>query len=119
MESAKKENLRETLRTLRPYSSQGLTENLIRLTLELNAQTIASYWPMNSEPDTSEFNNWVQLLGKTLISPRISGETLEFATGELAPGAMGILQPSGEAIPLQSADLIFVPALAVDNLAIA
>jgi 5-formyltetrahydrofolate cyclo-ligase len=116
MESAKKENLRETLRSSRPHSSQGLTENLIRLTLELKADTIACYWPLASEPDTSEFNNWVELLGKTLLTPRIAGETLEFASGASTPGSLGILEPSGPAVPITSADLIFVPAMAIDNL---
>lgn len=116
MESAKKENLRETLRLQRPHSSQGLTENLIRLTFELNAETIASYWPLSSEPDTSDFNNWVELLGKTLITPRISSDTLEFASGPASQSTFGILEPSGVAVSLNSADLIFVPALAIDNL---
>ena len=115
MESAKKQNLRETLRAQRPHSSQGLTENLIRLTLELNAQTIASYWPKSSEPDTTDFNNWVELLGKTLITPRITGETLEFASGPAIKSTFGILEPTGPAVSLNSADLIFVPALAIDN----
>jgi len=115
MESAKKENLRETLRSARPHSNQGLTENLIRLTLELNAETIASYWPLASEPDTTEFNNWVQLLGKTLITPRMQGEVLEFASGDTKPGAFGILEPTGAAIALSEADLVLVPAMAVDN----
>lgn len=115
MESAKKENLRQTLREARPHSSLGLTENLIRLTLELNAQTIASYWPLASEPDVSGFNQWVELLGKQLITPRIQGESLEFATGETALSSIGIREPQGEVVPLSQADLIFVPALAVDR----
>lgn len=115
MESAKKENLRETLRHQRPHSSQGLTENLIRLTLELNAEVIASYWPLSSEPDTTDFNNWVQMLGKTLITPRLRGEAMEFAAGDLIPGAMGIMEPVGESVALATADLVIVPAMAVDN----
>jgi 5-formyltetrahydrofolate cyclo-ligase len=116
MESAKKENLRETLRSHRPHSSQGLTENLIRLTLELNAETIACYWPLPSEPDTTDFNNWVGLLGKTLLTPRIVGDTLEFASGPASKGTLGILEPSGPAVNLNTAELILVPAMAVDNL---
>lgn len=115
MESVKKQNLRESLRSVRPHSSEGLTENLIRLTFELNAETIASYWPLSSEPDTTDFNNWVQLLGKTLLTPRIFGDSLEFASGPAAPGSHGILEPTGEAVSLSSADLILVPALAVDS----
>lgn len=103
------------IRDARPHSSVGLTENLIRLTLELNAKTIASYWPLSSEPDVSEFNHWVELLGKRLITPRIKGEAMEFATGETALSSQGIREPRGEVVALALADLIFVPALAVDS----
>jgi 5-formyltetrahydrofolate cyclo-ligase len=46
----------------------------------------------------------------------MQGDILEFATGDLAPGALGILEPSGPSVPLSTADLIFVPAMAVDAL---
>lgn len=115
MESAKKAKLRQSLKDARPHSSQGLTENLIRLTLELDARVIASYWPLSNEPDVSEFNGWVELIGKTLITPVVVGKSLEFATGETTSGAMGIREPQGQRISLNQAELILVPALAVDT----
>jgi 5-formyltetrahydrofolate cyclo-ligase len=114
MESADKAALRQQVTSNRPQSSQGLTQNLIRLALELDARVIASYWPMANEPDTSEFNNWVELIGKTLITPRLIGQDLEFAGGATTSGSFGIQEPGGEAVPLSTADLILVPALAVD-----
>lgn len=115
MESAKKENLRKAILESRPHSSEGLTENLIRLSLELNANAIASYWPTSSEPDVTAFNNWVELMGKKLLTPRVTGSTLEFASGPTRPGQFGILEPTGEPEVLGTADLILIPALAVDT----
>lgn len=116
MESARKEKLRKEMLALRPQFSEGLTENLIRLTYELNANTIASYWPVATEPNVADFNDWVLLVGKTLLTPRVTGDSLEFASGDLKPGAFGISEPTGPAQSLSSAELILLPALAVDTL---
>jgi 5-formyltetrahydrofolate cyclo-ligase len=83
--------------------------------LELNANSIASYQPLASEPDVSEFNSWVVAMGKTLLLPRISGDDLVFADGDLVVGSHGILEPQGEAKDVSQCDLILVPALAVDK----
>lgn len=115
MQSAKKQILRETIQANRPHSSLGLTENLIRLTYELNATVIASYWPQANEPDTKDFNDWVQLMGMRLLTPRVRGESLEFAEGPVAPGAFGILEPTGNRAMILEADLVLVPALAIDG----
>jgi 5-formyltetrahydrofolate cyclo-ligase len=115
MQSAEKQNLRESIQAARPHSSAGLTENLIRLTYELNANVIASYWPQPSEPDTSEFNKWVELMGMRLLTPRVIGESLEFAQGPAVKGAFGILEPTGNRALILEADLILVPALAIDR----
>jgi len=115
MQTAEKQNLRESIQAARPQSSAGLTENLIRLTYELNANVIASYWPQSNEPDTSEFNNWVELMGIRLLTPRVRGESLEFAQGPAAKGAFGIMEPTGNRALILEADLILVPALAIDS----
>jgi len=115
MESAKKQKLREQIKLARPHSSSGLTQNLIRLTLELNANVIASYWPLDDEPDTGEYNSWVELIGKNLITPRVTGNTMEFASGPFMPGSYGILEPQGQVMNIANADLILVPALAVSQ----
>lgn len=109
-----KVELRKRIIAARPQSSSGLTANLVRLALELNAKTIASYVPLATEPDVSDFNMWVLSLGKTLLLPRVLGDDLEFATGQTRAGTLGIQEPDGPAQLLGTADLILLPALAVD-----
>jgi 5-formyltetrahydrofolate cyclo-ligase len=116
MESiASKSDIRKLVISARPQPSLGLGANLVRLALELDVQSIASYVPMPSEPNVSEFNAWVHALGKTLLLPRIEGDDLVFASGELEASSLGILEPTGEAQPISSAQLILLPALAVDK----
>lgn len=110
-----KVGLRKHIQDARPQSSVGLTSNLVRLAIELNAKTIASYVPLESEPDVADFNVWVLSLGKELLLPRIVGDDLEFASGETRSGVLGIQEPTGPAQLLGRADLILLPALAVDH----
>ena len=63
----------------------------------------------------SEFNREFARSGNLLL-PRIVGEELEFAYGELVPGSLGIMEPIGESFPLDAIELFLVPALAVDKL---
>jgi len=110
-----KSEIRQRCLAARPQSSQGLAANLVRLTLELNANVLASYQPLDNEPDVSEFNNWVIAMGKTLLLPRISGDELVFASGDLEKGTHDILEPQGDAEDISACELILVPALAVDS----
>ncbi|MFM1957831.1 MAG: hypothetical protein RI929_194 [Actinomycetota bacterium] len=110
-----KSEIRQRVISQRPQPSGGLAANLVRLTLELDAQVIASYHPLISEPDVTEFNQWVIAMGKTLLYPRIEAGQLVFATGDLAPGSHGIFEPNGPAQDLSKAQLILLPALAVDK----
>jgi 5-formyltetrahydrofolate cyclo-ligase len=110
-----KSEIRQRMISQRPQPSLGLAANLVRLAFELNADVIASYQPLASEPDVAEFNLWVQSMGKTLLLPRIEGEQLVFADGELEMGSHGIFEPSGFAQSLAQAQLILLPALAVDK----
>lgn len=110
-----KSEIRQRVISQRPQPSNGLAANLVRLALELNAGVIASYHPLPTEPDVAEFNLWVRSMGKTLLLPRIEGEQLIFASGELAVGKHGILEPTGSPQALTQAQLILLPALAVDK----
>ena len=40
---------------------------------------------------------------------------IEFAYGDLVPGALGISEPTGERFPIDAIELILVPALAIDS----
>ena len=92
-----KSEIRQRCLAARPQSSEGLAANLVRLTLELNANVVSSYQPLANEPDVAEFNSWVIAMGKTLLLPRIFGDELVFASGDLEPGSHGILEPQGDA----------------------
>ena len=107
-----KEALREKLQSLRPRSSEGLTEQLRNLVEKISPTIIGSYQPLPAEPDTSEFNAWAE--GRfQLVYPRVIGESLEFAPGPLSPGRFGISEPTGKRV--DQVDLVLVPALAIDQ----
>mgnify|MGYP006160138765 FL=1 len=110
-----KSEIRQRAISARPQSSAGLAANLVRLVMELDIKVIASYIPLATEPDVSEFNAWVLAMGKTLLLPRIVGDELEFATGDLELGSHQIHEPTGDAADIATAELILLPALAVDG----
>ena len=110
MNTSAKAQLRRELLSARPHSSVGLTEQLIKLIESRAPSKVASYSPIANEPDVSDFNDWLADKGMLLL-PRIVGEGLEFATGSLARGPMGILEPQGPGV---APDLLIIPAVAVD-----
>jgi len=113
MDSDEKRELRKRLVDARPQSSEGLTERLIAIVQKLGAKTIASYSPLPSEPDVTEFNAWAKE-NLHLLLPRVSGHGLEFAAGEEGKGSFGITEPKGIEVPISEIDLMIVPALAAD-----
>ena len=112
MTSMDKNQLRAQLLAFRAHSSLGLTEMLLQLVGELRPSTMASFQPISGEPEMAEFNARASELS-SIVYPRIMDDDLVFASGNLQPGTMGILEPSGD--PTQEIDLILVPALAVDK----
>jgi 5-formyltetrahydrofolate cyclo-ligase len=111
MENPKKA-LRQKLQSLRPHSSVGLTNQLRQLVEKLAPHTIASYQPLPTEPDTSDFNRWVAA-GRRVVFPRVIGSDLEFAEGPVSLGSFGIAEPTGPIV--NQIDLVLVPALATDR----
>ncbi len=107
-----KEILRGELLSKRPHSSVGLTKQLLTLVQKLNPKTLATYSPMATEPDISEFNRLIAS-SLNLVFPKVVGENLIFASGGLSPGKFSIPEPTGE--EQQAIDLMLVPALAVDQ----
>lgn len=110
-----KKELRAQLAKARPHSSEGLTQQLAQIASSCGAKTIASYVPLATEPDVSEFNRLASQ-SANLVLPRISGTTLEFASGEQVRGQFGIQEPTGKSVELASIELMLVPALAVDEI---
>jgi 5-formyltetrahydrofolate cyclo-ligase len=71
---------------------------------------------MPSEPDVSGFNDWVLGAGRRLLLPEITGESLSWREpGAMVPGRFGVLSPTGTLAELTDADLIVIPALAIDH----
>ena len=112
--SAKSE-LRKIINSQRPQSSLGLFEQLQRLAKKTDATKIASYSPLENEPDLGDFNNWAAE-SVDLYYPRVVHDRLEFAKGPLRIGRFEIMEPTGSAILSSALDLILVPALAADVL---
>ncbi len=99
----------------------GLTENLIAVATGIGATRIACFVGVRGEPDTAGFLEWARTAGVDVLLPRsLAGGSLEWALhvpGDLKAGAFGIPEPQGPAIVggAASAELIFVPAAAVDT----
>lgn len=109
-----KAELRQRIRAQRPGDSTGLLEQLIALAGEAN--TVASFSPLPTEPDVSQFNDWVVRTGRRLLLPEIAGQQLIWREpGALIPGRFGVPSPTGEPGFLVDAALALVPALAVDR----
>lgn len=103
--------LRKRLLAARPHDSAGLTEQLVKVLEETSPQRLASFIPLAGEPQIGEFNN---LAAKDLdiFFPKINSDELVFASGELHPGPLGIMEPQGP--ETKELDIVLVPALAVD-----
>ena len=107
-----KDEMRKLHASRRPASSTGIGERLIALATELRVNVIASYIPLATEPDVAEFNRWA--ISRELLFPRIAGDDLAFASGELLPGPFGLLEPNGRARDKSEIEFIVVPAMAAD-----
>ena len=95
--------------------SANITRHLEALILELRAQLVASYYPIAGEPDLVRLNQQLEARG-ALILPAVEGDGLTWRLPEdLISGPFGTKSPSGAIASLESADLVLVPALAVDS----
>ena len=115
-----KANLRGRLRAQREerYVEHNLL-HLLKLPEISKAEAIASYYSYGTEPNTSELNQAILKEGKTLILPRINGKDIEWVqwngNAETLQENGKFHEPVGEALSaLDSIDLVFVPALAID-----
>ena len=95
--SSAKLELRKSIKLQRPQSSLGLLEQLQNLAKKTNATNIASYSPLDSEPDLRSFNDWATE-SANLYFPRVVRDKIEFAQGPLRIGRFDIMEPTGSAI---------------------
>ncbi|MFF1635139.1 5-formyltetrahydrofolate cyclo-ligase [Leifsonia sp. NPDC058248] len=114
----RRQNLTATERT---SATAGITRNLVDLTTDLSARSIACYLSTTIEPDTRPFLNWAHQQGLRVLLP-ISRDDglLDWTTsdGETeTEGLFGLPEPVGELlgpIAINDVDLIIIPAASVD-----
>ena len=118
--------LRERRRTRPAHvvdaANTGFTANLIALATETRARTISAYLSTSFEPDTRQFLNWALADGRRVLLPiaRQDG-LLDWAEGDgetETEGLYGLPEPVGGIlgpIAINDADLILIPASAVDT----
>jgi 5-formyltetrahydrofolate cyclo-ligase len=122
-----KRPIREKLLSARRHCS---AETCLHLSLQIQerflaseayrqAVTIGLYSPVLNEVQTEHVARRCLIDGKRLVYPRVAGAGLEFVevsgAGGLAPGAFGILEPTGTRIlPVAGLDVLVVPGVAFD-----
>ena len=119
-----KRNLRADLKLRRagreydPELAGGLCVQMAELCLANGAKKVACYLAYGDEPDTELFIDWAienQIEVLIPISQEDGSLTWVRFEGETEIGIFGFAEPIGEVAKLAGADLIFVPALAVDS----
>jgi 5-formyltetrahydrofolate cyclo-ligase len=105
-------------RRLRAEQLQGQTLSFVR---REHSSTIAAYVPVGPEPGGPDLPAVLAATGVRVLLPVLRADNdLDWAvfTGDLTAGPRGLQEPSGPRLGLdglRSADLILVPALAVDR----
>ncbi|MBF4571231.1 5-formyltetrahydrofolate cyclo-ligase [Herbiconiux sp. VKM Ac-1786] len=100
----------------------GFTENLVKIATETDARVISAYLPTSFEPNTRPFINWALADGRRVLLPIARQDGLldwAEADGETeTEGLYGLPEPAGGIlgpIAINDADLIVIPASAVDE----
>jgi 5-formyltetrahydrofolate cyclo-ligase len=106
-------------REARTVEDAGLRNTALLAYLEdIGAQAVALYVSFGTEPDTTQLRAALRAQQVTVLLPILEPSgALTFAldTGSTTAGLRGIAVPTGEQTPLDTADVIVVPALAVDR----
>lgn len=101
-----------------PNHPTGLATQLFALAKSLGAEVVAAYLPFGTEPNIGGFVSGASAHGLDLIMPvsNIDG-SLHWVhyTGLSSPGIFGFDEPAGEPADLREAQLILIPATAVDQ----
>ncbi len=95
-----------------------LSQAIGQLCLDQKAQTVAAYFPISGEPDIREFLEWALKNGLRVMLPSVRGADLHWVyfDGTTEFGELGFEEAAGKPAKLTDANLVFVPALAVDLL---
>jgi 5-formyltetrahydrofolate cyclo-ligase len=107
-----------TNREYDPNLATSLCVQMAEICLSNGATRIACYLPFGTEPDTELFIDWALENEIEVILPVSNQDgSLNWVKfeGETTLGIFGFAEPVGDSGNLESADLIFIPALAVDS----
>lgn len=102
-------------------ATAALTQNLIDLTSDLDAHSVAAYLPTQDEPNVRPFLAWAQAQEIQVLLPISRDDGLldwAISTDAEREGLYGMPEPVGELlgpIAINDVDLILVPAAAVDR----
>lgn len=96
--------------------STRLSEQLGQFCLDNNVSVVAAYLPLSHEPDIAAFLDWARAQGIKLLMPVVTGQNLRWVdyVSETRIGELGLEEANGKSAELSSAQVIFLPALAVD-----
>lgn len=95
-----------------------LTHHLLTCPRLMARRAIAGYMPLGREADVSGFLRSALVNDRRVFLPRVTGEGLmEFVEvqdldEDVTPGAFGILEPVGDAAPVEDLEAILVPGVA-------
>lgn len=117
--------LRESVLALRqrftPDEAQraALTRNLCEVRDRLNTKVVATYLSFGTEPYTRDFISDCNDRGIVVLTPQTLPDRklswVQTNLHELERGSLGFEEALGESASLQDAQVIFAPALAVDQ----
>jgi 5-formyltetrahydrofolate cyclo-ligase len=93
-----------------------LSQQIGQLCLDSRTRTVAAYFPIQSEPNIVAFLNWAVANDLRVMLPSVRGTDLHWVyfDGKTEFGELGFEEASGKPAKLTDAELIFVPAMAID-----
>lgn len=121
-ESNSKAALRRQLRQARviretnPAEAARLSQQLGQFCIDNKISRAAAYFPIQGEPDIREFLTWALHQGLDLMLPTVTGQNLHWVKfdGNTVFGELGFEEATGKPAKLADAEVVFMPAMAVD-----
>ena len=97
-------------------ASVRLSQQLGQYCLDNRIKVAAAYLPLPGEPDISDFLDWARDQAITLLLPTVAGQDLRWVEFDSATkiGELGFAEAAGKQGDLKCAEVVFLPALAVD-----
>lgn len=106
-------------RSVRPADADAsvrLSQQLGQYCLDNRIKVAAAYLPLAGEPDISDFLDWARGQRITLLLPTVNGQDLRWVEFDSATkiGELKFAEAAGKQGDLKRAEVVFLPALAVD-----